>query len=211
LEVRGYGVTSAVNGWEALDALSEETHDLVLLDLGLPGKSGVDVLREIRNSSDVPVIVVSARDSDIDKVDALDDGADDYVAKPFSIDELLARVRATLRRRDPIDDDIVITTKHFTLDFGAVRATAKGEDVHLTPLEWKILSALVQRSGRLVTQRQLLSDVWGATEESETGHLRVHMTHIRRKLEPEPARPRYFRTESGLGYRFEEAGVRTRP
>ncbi len=169
------------------------------------------MLREIRTSSDVPVIVVSARDTDDDKIDALDDGADDYVAKPFSIDELLARVRATLRRRDPVDDDVVLTTKHFSLDFGAVRATAKGRDVHLTPLEWKILRALVRRSGRLVTQRQLLEDVWGASEEGETGHLRVHMTHIRRKLEPEPARPRYFRTESGLGYRFEEGGVRTGP
>jgi two-component system KDP operon response regulator KdpE len=176
--------------------------DLIILDLGLPKISGLEVLRTLRTWSDTPVIIVSARNGDPDKIAALDEGADDYLTKPFSIGELMARVRATLRRRVQVDLSPVVTTDDFTIDFARGEVLRDGQPVHLTPLEWKIVSVLVHSDGRLVTQRALLNEVWGPQYVDETGYLRVHMTHIRRKLEPEPARPRYFRTEPGIGYRF---------
>ena len=202
LEARGYTVWTAVEGDEALRAIGDRSPDLVILDLGLPKRSGLDVLRSLRSWSDIPVIIVSARNGDVDKIAALDEGADDYLTKPFSIGELLARVRATLRRRVQTEHNPVVSTPDFEIDFAKGEVTRSGQPVHLTPTEWGIVKVLVQSEGRLVTQRSLLNEVWGTQYLDETGYLRVHMTHIRRKLEPEPARPRYFRTEPGIGYRF---------
>ena len=202
LEARGYAVRTAADGDEALRAVSERSPDLVILDLGLPRTSGLDVLRSLRSWSDLPVIIVSARNGDADKIAALDEGADDFLTKPFSIGELLARVRATLRRIVQVEHNPVMATSDFRIDFAKGEVSRSGQLVHLTPIEWKIVKVLTQSEGRLVTQRTLLSEVWGAQYVDETGYLRVHMTHIRRKLEPEPARPRYFRTEPGIGYRF---------
>jgi len=207
LEARGYAVRTAADGDEALRAISERSPDLLILDLGLPRKSGLEVLRSLRSWSDLPVIIVSARNGDADKIAALDEGADDFLTKPFSIGELLARVRATLRRIVQVEHSPVMTTSDFCIDFAKGEVTRSGQLVHLTPIEWKIVKVLTQSEGRLVTQRTLLSEVWGAQYVDETGYLRVHMTHIRRKLEPEPARPRYFRTEPGIGYRFHDSSA----
>ncbi|HEY4609127.1 MAG TPA: winged helix-turn-helix domain-containing protein, partial [Ilumatobacteraceae bacterium] len=177
--------------------------DLVLLDLGLPTLDGVDVIRGLRGWTSIPIIVLSARDGDLSKVAALDAGADDYVTKPFSINELLARLRATLRRHHPAPEEPVIETPHFAVDLVNRRVTRDNESVHLTPTEWDIVERLVRNPGRLVTQRQLLQDIWGPQYESETNYLRVHLAAIRRKLEPDPGQPRYFITEPGIGYRFE--------
>jgi two-component system, OmpR family, KDP operon response regulator KdpE len=205
LEARHYTVAVARDGDEALRQISEVKPDLVILDLGLPKRSGLDVLRTLRTWSDVPVIIVSARSGDPDKIAALDEGADDYLTKPFSIGELMARVRAALRRSGPDEPEPVVATPDFSLDFARGVATRGSAPVHLTPLEWKIVAVLAYSEGRLVTHRHLLTEVWGANYEDDSGYLRVHMTHIRRKLEPEPARPRYFRTEPGIGYRFHRA------
>jgi two-component system KDP operon response regulator KdpE len=202
LEVRDYDVAVAHDGEEALLLIGDFAPDLLILDLGLPNKSGLDVLRSLRTWSDLPVIIVSARNGDPDKIAALDSGADDYLTKPFSIGELMARVRATLRRSLHVDIDPLVTTEDFVIDFARSEVTRNSVPVHLTPIEWRIVSALVHSEGRLVTQRALLSEVWGPEFRDESGYVRVHMTHIRRKLEPEPARPRYFRTEPGIGYRF---------
>ena len=211
LEARGYAVWTAADGDEALRAVGDRNPDLVILDLGLPKRSGLDVLRSLRSWSDIPVIIVSARNGDADKIAALDEGADDYLTKPFSIGELLARVRATLRRRVQAEHSPVMSTADFRIDFAKGEVTRSGEIIHLTPIEWKIVKVLTQSEGRLVSQRTLLSEVWGAQYVDETGYLRVHMTHIRRKLEPEPARPRYFRTEPGIGYRFHGSATEDNP
>lgn len=207
LEARDYKVWTARDGEDAMQLIGDISPDLLILDLGLPKMSGLDVLRSLRSWSDIPVIIVSARNGDPDKIAALDEGADDYLTKPFSIGELMARVRAALRRRVQVELSPVVSTPDFEIDFVRGAATRKGEVAHLTPLEWKIVSVLVHSEGRLVTQRSLLHEVWGPEYDNETGYLRVHMTHIRRKLEPEPARPRYFRTEPGIGYRFNADGV----
>ena len=202
LEVRNYKVSVARDGTEAQRLIGDFNPDLVILDLGLPKISGLEVLRSLRSWSDVPVIIVSARDGDPDKIAALDAGADDYLTKPFSIGELLARVRAALRRWVQVELSPIVTTPDFVIDFAKGTLVRDGHEVHLTPLEWKIVNVLVHSEGRLVTQRNLLNEVWGSEYQDDTGYLRVHMTHIRRKLEPEPARPKYFRTEPGIGYRF---------
>ncbi|MBU6516306.1 MAG: response regulator [Acidobacteria bacterium] len=202
LEARNYKVFTAGDGDEALRLVGDKDPDLIILDLGLPRRSGLEVLRSLRTWSTTPVIIVSARNGDADKIAALDEGADDYLTKPFSIGELMARVRANLRRRVQVDQSPVVRTPDFTVDFARGEVTRDGEAVHLTPIEWKIVAVLLRSEGRLVTQRALLNEVWGTQYQDETGYLRVHMTHIRRKLEPEPARPRYFRTEPGIGYRF---------
>ncbi|HEY7930945.1 MAG TPA: response regulator [Acidimicrobiales bacterium] len=202
LEARGYHVSTATDGDEALRRIRETAPNLIILDLGLPKRSGLEVLRSLRTWSDTPVIIVSARNGDVEKIAALDEGADDYLTKPFSIPELLARVRATLRRSPTLEQNAVLETPDFRVDFAKGEVTRGGVAVHLTPIEWKIVTLLLQSEGRLVTQRTLLNEVWGSAYVDETGYLRVHMTHIRRKLEPEPARPRYFRTEPGIGYRF---------
>jgi two-component system, OmpR family, KDP operon response regulator KdpE len=202
LRARGYEVYVAGDGRTALDVAREEQPEVVLLDLGLPDLSGVDVLRQLRSWSKVPVVVLSARHGSDDKVEALDEGADDYVTKPFGMDELLARVRAAVRRSGVPDADDVVETAAFRVDLGAKRVERNGDDVRLTPTEWALLEALVRRPGRLVGQRQLLHEVWGPSYDKETHYLRVYMAQLRRKLEPDPARPRYLITEPGMGYRF---------
>ncbi|MGZ4427943.1 MAG: response regulator [Nocardioidaceae bacterium] len=200
LRARQYDVLTAADGRTALEACRDDKPDVVILDLGLPDLSGVEVLRQFREYSQVPVIVLSARHGSDDKVQALDLGADDYVTKPFGMDELVARVRAAVRRSGTTAE--VVETPAFTVDFAARQVWRDGAEIRLTPTEWGLLDALVTRPGRLVSQRQLLQEVWGPTYASETNYLRVHMANLRRKLEPDPARPRHFITEPGMGYRF---------
>ena len=207
LRASGYEVETATTGEAGLEAVSRVHPDAVVLDLGLPGVDGLDVLRALRAWTSVPVIVLSARHEEPTKVEALDAGADDYVTKPFGMGELLARLRATVRRAIPGQDEPVVVTPDFSLDFAAKRARgAGGEDIRLTPTEWAVVEVLVRNRGKLVTQRQLLQEVWGPKYQSETVYLRVYLGAVRRKLEPEPSRPRYFITESGMGYRFEGDG-----
>ena len=203
LRAHGYDVTTASTGEAALASAAAVHPDLVLLDLGLPGLDGVDVIRGLRGWTTTPIIVLSAREGDASKVAALDAGADDYVTKPFSITELRARGRASLRRHPTATDEPIVEPTDFEVDFVARRVTRGGVAVHLTPTEWAIVEHLVRNPGRLVTQRQLLQRVWGPQYEHETNYLRVHLAAIRRKLEPQPGQPRYFVTEPGIGYRFE--------
>jgi two-component system KDP operon response regulator KdpE len=204
LRARNYDVQTAADGAAALDSAARYPPDLVILDLGLPDMDGVDVIRGLRAWSQVPIIVLSVRDAQIQKVAALDAGADDYLTKPFGIDELLARLRAALRRGvTPGSDDAVIVTTHFTVDLAAKRVTVGETPVHLTPTEWHILEILVRHPGRLITQTHLLQKVWGPNYHDETNYLRVYLAQLRRKLEPEPSLPRYLITEPGMGYRFE--------
>jgi two-component system, OmpR family, KDP operon response regulator KdpE len=203
LRARGFDVDVAENGERALEIARTQPPDVVILDLGLPGISGMDVIRSLRHWTTVPIIVLSARDSEFDKVGALNAGADDYVSKPFGMGELLARVRAALRRSVPVPESPLVVTADFTLDLEARKARTKNADVKLTPTEWHIVEVLVRQAGRLVTGKTILQSVWGPDYGSETNYLRVHMAHIRRKLEPEPSQPRYFLTEAGMGYRFD--------
>jgi two-component system KDP operon response regulator KdpE len=203
LTARGYEVDTADSGEAALAQAAAHHPDLVLLDIGLPGIDGIEVVQGLRGWTTVPIIILSVRDAEADKVRALDAGADDYVTKPFGMNEVLARLRAALRRHHPQPEQPVIDTAAFHLDLAQKTATAAGEPVHLTPTEWAIVEVLVRHPGRLITQRQLLQDVWGPQYERETNYLRVHLAAIRKKLEPEAGRPRYFVTEPGIGYRFE--------
>src|SRR5215831_17391423 len=203
LRAHGFDVDLAATGEEALDLAARTQPDAVLVDLGLPGIGGIDVIEGIRGWSHVPIIVLSVRDAEADKVAALDAGADDYVTKPFGMDELLARLRAALRRATPADEEPVVTTPDFSIDLGAKKVERRGSEVRLTPTEWHLVEVLVRNPGKLVSQQQLLREVWGPEYHDETGYLRVHMANVRRKLEPEPSRPRYFFTEPGMGYRFE--------
>jgi two-component system KDP operon response regulator KdpE len=207
LRARGYDVDLAASGEEGLRSASAHHPDLVLLDLGLPGIDGSDVVRGLRGWTEVPIIVLSVRDTEAEKVAALDAGADDYVTKPFGMDELLARLRAALRRHQPAPEQAVVRTADFTIDLSAAKVERHGEDVHLTPTEWALVEQLVRNPGRLLTQRWLLQHVWGPQYERETNYLRVYMAQLRRKLEPDPSRPRYFVTEPGMGYRFEDDGT----
>ena len=203
LEARGYDVDLAETGEQALQLAARHHPDVVLLDLGLPGMDGLAVIDGLRGWSQVPIVVLSARDAERDKVAALDAGADDYVSKPFGMDELLARVRAAVRRVSVADEAPTIVTEHFTIDLSAKRVLdPSGQPVRLTPTEWQLLEVLVRHADKLVTQRQLLQDVWGPGYGDESNYLRVHMAHLRRKLEPDRSHPRYFVTEPGMGYRF---------
>ena len=202
LTARDYAVTTAVDGTSGLAAISRERPDAVILDLGLPDIDGLEVIRGVRGWTTTPIIVLSAREQERQKVEALDAGADDYVTKPFGMDELLARLRAALRRAAPGADEPVVATDDFTVDLSAKRVTRAGEDVRLTPTEWQILEVLVRHQGRLVSGRRLLQDVWGPAYGTETNYLRVYMAQLRRKLEADPARPRHLLTEPGMGYRF---------
>ncbi|MGH8933829.1 MAG: response regulator [Egibacteraceae bacterium] len=203
LRVRDYDVDLAATGEEALRMAADRHPDVVILDLGLPGIDGVDVIHGLRGWTDVPIIVLSAREAEPDKVAALDAGADDYVTKPFGMAELLARLRAAVRRswRDG-QEEPVVDTGRFRIDLVAKRVESPEGAIRLTPTEWQIVELLVRNEGRLVTQRQLLQDVWGPEYVHETNYLRVHLAHIRRKLEVDPSRPRHFHTEPGMGYRF---------
>ena len=203
LRARGYDVETAPDGERALEVAARTHPDVVILDLGLPGIDGVDVIRGLRAWTATPIIVLSARDQEQDKVEALDAGADDYVSKPFGMDELLARLRAAERRVTPGDEDAVVVTDDFRVDLSAKRVSGSDGDIRLTPTEWHLVEILIRHPGKLVSQRQLLQEVWGPQYQDETNYLRVYMAQIRRKLEPDPARPRYFITEPGMGYRFE--------
>jgi two-component system KDP operon response regulator KdpE len=203
LRARGYDVELAEDGRAALDVAARSHPDVVVLDLGLPELDGVDVIKGLRGWSRVPIIVLSVRDAEGDKVAALDAGADDYVTKPFGMDELLARLRAALRRAAPAEEEATVETADFAIDLAAKRVTREGAEIRLTPTEWHLVEVLVRNRGRLVTQRQLLQEVWGPEYGEETNYLRVYMAQVRRKLEPEPSQPRYFITEPGMGYRFE--------
>ena len=203
LKARGYEIDLAPTGEVALALAARNHPDLVILDLGLPGIDGLEVIRGLRGWTHVPIIVLSVREGERDKVAALDAGADDYVTKPFGMDELLARLRAALRRATPSEETAAVVTPDFTVDLVAKRVLRGKDEVRLTPTEWEIVEILVRNPGRLVTQRQLLQDVWGPQYSTETNYLRVYMAQIRRKLEPDPARPRYFVTEARMGYRFE--------
>jgi two-component system KDP operon response regulator KdpE len=203
LAARGYEVDLASNGEIAMELAARRHPDLVILDLGLPGIDGIEVVVALRQWSKVPILVLSARETEAAKVAALDAGADDYVTKPFGMDELVARVRAALRRGAPPEEEVVIATDAFTVDLTAKRITGRDGEVKLTPTQWRVVEVLVANRGRLVTQRRLLQEVWGPAYSDETHYLRVFLAQIRRKLEPDPSRPRYFITEPGMGYRFE--------
>ncbi len=202
LRARGFDVDLAATGEDGLRLAADHHPDVVILDLGLPGIDGLEVVSGLRGWSTVPIIVLSVREGEADKVAALDAGADDFITKPFGMNELLARVRAALRRNAPVGEEPVVDTESFRVDLAAKRALRDGEVVHLTPIEWHLVEVLVRHAGRLVTQKQLLQEVWGPQYGTESAYLRVHMAQVRRKLEPDPARPRHFITERGMGYRF---------
>ncbi|RDI69426.1 response regulator [Nocardia pseudobrasiliensis] len=205
LSVRGYEVITASTGAAALRAAAEKHPDVVVLDLGLPDMDGIDVLAGLRGWSQAPVIVLSARTDSGDKVEALDAGADDYVTKPFGMDELLARLRAAVRRSATVGDsaDPVVETSSFTVDLAAKKVTKHGQDIHLTPTEWGVLEMLVRNQGKLVGRRELLREVWGPSYATETHYLRVYLAQLRRKLEDDPSHPKHLLTEAGMGYRFQ--------
>jgi two-component system KDP operon response regulator KdpE len=204
LTARNYQVSTASDGTSGLAAVSRERPDAVILDLGLPDMDGTEVIHGVRGWSSTPIIVLSVWGAEHQKVAALDAGADDYVTKPFGMDELLARLRAAVRRSAPAPDEPVVSTQSFTVDLASKRVTRDGADVRLTPTEWQLLEILVRNRGRLVTQKQLLQDVWGPSYGSESNYLRVYIAQLRRKLEPEPSRPRHLLTEPGMGYRFQD-------
>jgi len=204
LAARKYEVSTATDGASGLAAVARDRPDVMILDLGLPDMDGTEVIRGVRGWTSTPIIVLSVWGQESQKVAALDAGADDYVTKPFGMDELLARLRAAVRRASPAPDEPVVTTEHFTVDLAAKRVIRNGAgDVSLTPTEWQLLEVLVRNRGRLVTQRQLLQEIWGPAYETERNYLRVYMAQLRRKLEPEPSRPRYLLTDPGMGYRFD--------
>lgn len=205
LSVRGYEVVTAATGAGALRAAAEQRPDVVILDLGLPDISGIEVLAGLRGWLTVPVIVLSARTDSADKVEALDAGADDYVTKPFGMDEFLARLRAAARRNAATAeiDQPIVETASFTVDLAAKKVTKKGGEVHLTPTEWGMLEMLVRNRGKLVGRDELLTQVWGPAYAKETQYLRVYLAQLRRKLEDDPSNPKHLLTEAGMGYRFE--------
>jgi len=204
LRARHYEVEVASDGRTALDLAARTHPDAVVLDLGLPDMDGVEVVAGLRGWTQVPIIVLSARTMSEDKVEALDAGADDYVTKPFGMDELLARLRAAVRRGQTIEHgEPVVETASFTVDLAAKRVRRDGVDVRLTPTEWHLLEVLARSIGRLVPQRQLLKEVWGPAYDKETHYLRVYLAQLRRKLEPDPSHPRHLITEPGMGYRLE--------
>jgi two-component system KDP operon response regulator KdpE len=206
LEARGYGVATAGTGSQALLSVHDDEPDLVVLDLGLPDIDGVDVVRGLREWTTVPIVVLSGRSTSRDKIQALDVGADDYVSKPFHLDELVARIRAVSRRTTGAEDPPTVQIGDWSVDVADAtieRVGDKGERLRLTPTEWHLLDVLVRNPGRLVGQRELLQRVWGPTYENETHYLRQYMARLRHKLERDPARPRHLVTEPGMGYRFQ--------
>ncbi|MBT2551991.1 response regulator [Arthrobacter sp. ISL-5] len=203
LQAHGYSVDTAPDGRSALLAAARNPPGLVVLDLGLPDMDGAAVLTELRRWSSAPVLVLSARHGSADKVDALDAGADDYITKPFGLEELLARLRALLRRAPDAEEVPTVTTAEFTVDLGQRVVTRNGESVRLTPTEWSILELLVRNPGKLITQQQILSSVWGPAYAKEANYLRVYIAQLRRKLEADTGNPRHLLTEAGIGYRFQ--------
>jgi len=208
LRSRGYEVADAGTGAEGLAWLRRSRVDVIVLDLGLPDIDGIDLISSIRAIRQAPIVVLSARRDQSDKVRALDAGADDYMTKPFGVDELLARLRAAVRRSGRGDDQRVITTPDFSVDLGLKSvSSASGTAIHLTPTEWGVLETLVLANGLLVTSANLLAEVWGPGYEDQSNYLRVYVGQLRRKLEPDPSRPRYLITTPGIGYRFNAAGT----
>jgi two-component system KDP operon response regulator KdpE len=206
LPARGYEVRTAPGGEEALDEIRKEVPDLIILDLVMPKMSGLDVCRRVREFSPVPIIVLSAKGSEADKIAALDLGADDYVTKPFSLDELLARIRAVLRRSPAADaNEAVLKAGDLTIDVDERRVTVAGAEVKLTPKEFDVLRYIVRNAGKVVTHRALLQAVWGSESSEQTEYLRVFINQLRRKIEPDPQHPRYILTEPWVGYRFKSA------
>ena len=203
LRARHYEVRVASNGSEALRVAAAHPPDVVILDLGLPDMDGTEVIAGLRGWTDVPILVLSGRSDSVDKVDALDAGADDYVTKPFGMDELLARLRAMTRRVGDKEEQPVVRVGDATVDLAARRVTVAGGDLRLTPTEWHLLEVLVRHPGKLLSQRQLLTEVWGPGYETAQGNLRLYMAQLRRKLEPDPSRPRHLLNEPGMGYRFD--------
>lgn len=203
LSTHGYEIAEAKTGEEALEWLRKQAPDLVLLDMNMPGMGGVEACREIRRASDAPIIMLTVRNAERDKVAALDAGADDYVVKPFGIEELLARIRAALRRYAPGDALPPFVSKDLSIDFEARQIKVRDRDVHLTPKEYEVLRHLVANQGKPLTHRRLLQAVWGPDYGEETESLRVVINQLRKKLEADPARPRYILTEPWVGYRFQ--------
>ena len=206
LGARGYEVVTAADGRAALDLAIAEHPDLIVLDLGMPGLTGIEVIEGVRGWSQVPILVVSGRSESWDKVDALDAGADDYVTKPFQADELLARIRALSRRTPATTDEPSVAFGDVVVDLAARVVTRAGSPVRLTPTEWHLLEVLVRNPDRLVTRETLLTEVWGPQYTSDTGYLRLYLAQLRKKLEPVPGTPRYLVTETGMGYRFQPEG-----
>jgi two-component system KDP operon response regulator KdpE len=202
LAAHGYDVVAAPDGAAAIALAAEEHPDIVMVDLGMPRLDGVAVVQALRGWSTAPIIVVSGRTGSADKVEALDAGADDYVTKPFQIDELLARLRALGRRAVSASEDPVVSFGDVSLDLATKTVTRAGERVHLTPTEWRILEFLARHSGALVTRQALLKDIWGTEQVTDTGYLRLYMSQLRKKLESDPARPVHLLTEQGMGYRL---------
>lgn len=205
LRARHWNVITAADGAGALEAAAKRRIDVVVLDLGLPDMDGIDVIQGIRGWSRVPIIVLSARHDSDEKVAALDVGADDYVTKPFGMDEFLARLRANVRRARPTEEEVpIISAGSLIIDLARTKVSRDGVDVRLTPTEWHFLEVLVRNRGRLVSPQQLLGEVWGPSYRTETNYLRVYSAQLRRKLEDDPAHPKHIITEPGMGYRFEE-------
>ena len=203
LSFRGYVITEASSGEEAIDTARKAKPDLILLDVNLPGISGIETCREIRSWSDTPIIILTVRNAERDKVVALDAGADDYVTKPFGIEELLARVRASLRRHSAADTLAPFHSKEFSVDFEGRRVTVAGEQVHLAPKEFEVLKQLIAQQGKPVTHRRLLQAVWGPEYGEETENLRVVVNQLRKKIEKDPSHPKFILTEPWVGYRFQ--------
>ncbi|MCC2314275.1 response regulator [Cellulomonas xiejunii] len=209
LAVQGYDVVTATSGPQAITAAIDHRPDVLMLDLGMPGLDGVDVIHAVRGWSEAPILVVSGRTGAADKVEALDAGADDYVTKPFSIEEVLARIRALTRRATHEDSTAapVVRFGDVTVDLSARTVLRDGAHVRLTPTEWQVLERLVRNPGRLVTRQTLLTEIWGSQHVTDTGYLRLYVAQLRKKLEPVPAHPRHLLTEAGMGYRFEPDGA----
>ncbi len=205
LEAGGYRVREAESGALGLNDAAVQRPDAVILDLSLPDLPGLEVLRRLREWSSIPVLILSVRDADAEKIAALDAGADDYLTKPFSGGELLARMRALLRRVQTTGEPGIVQFGDVVVDFAKRGVTRNGEDVHLTLKEYHLLRLLLQYRGKVVTHRQLLREVWGPGHETDTHYLRVHMANLRKKIEAGTAQPAYIKTESGVGYRFLEA------
>ena len=203
LSSHGYVISEAKSGEEALDSIRKERPDLVLLDVNMPGMGGIEACREIRRASDAPIIMLTVRNAERDKVAALDAGADDYVVKPFGIEELLARIRAALRRYAPGDALPPFVSKDLTINFETRQVTVRGSEIHLTPKEYDVLKHLIANQGKPLTHRRLLQSVWGPDYGEETDNLRVVINQLRKKIEADPARPKYILTEPWVGYRFQ--------
>ncbi|MBF4567781.1 response regulator transcription factor [Plantibacter sp. VKM Ac-2880] len=208
LTARGYEIITAEDGTAALNAATEHRPDLYLLDLGMPGLDGKQVIEGLRGWTDAPILVVSGRAGSTDKVEALDAGADDYVTKPFAIDELLARIRALTRRVPGAEAEPTVQFDDIVVDLAAKQVTrqvpgATPVTVRLTPTEWQVLELLLRNAGKLVTRQMLLTEIWGPTHVTDTGYLRLYIAQLRKKLEPEPGTPRHLLTEAGMGYRFQ--------